>query len=207
MVILGDSGGSDSIGWVAAVILGMLFVAAPQVAFIQYACRVAQMGFPRSHRRALAGTVFRGLMLLVYALRAYGAKEVRTDLGAIVFLTAAGGVWLILAGALFPWLDLSLRDDARERRNSVALVALLEALFAVQLTFIGGNIGEGPSCWNNAFCAALGTGGVLWLWLMLEVGGSVSASMLISRSGFIGQFPVAQFPVCSPAGVGASSRG
>jgi hypothetical protein len=85
-------------------------------------------------------------------------------------------------------------------------VALLGALFAVQLTFIGANIGEELSYWNNVFCAALGTGGVLWLWLMLEVGGSVSASMLISTSGFIGQFPVAQFPDCSPAGVGASSR-
>jgi hypothetical protein len=82
---------------------------------------------------------------------------------------------------LFPWLGLSLRDDAMERRNPAALVALLGALIAVQLTYIGGNIGEGPSYWNNVFCAALGTGGLLCLWLMLEVGGGVSASIAVDR--------------------------
>jgi hypothetical protein len=38
---------------------------------------------------------------------------------------------------LFPWLGLSLRDDAMERRNTAALVALLGARLAVQLTFAG----------------------------------------------------------------------
>ena len=177
MVIVGDMDGGDSMGWVAAVLLGIPFVVAPQVAMIQYVCRVSQMRFPQSHRRALVGTVFGGLILLVCALRGYGAKEVRTDFGSILFLTALGGVWVIAAAALFPWLGLSLRDDAMERRNTAALVALLGGLFAVQLAFVGGNVGAGPSYWNNVFCAALGTGGVLCLWLMLELGSGVSASI------------------------------
>jgi hypothetical protein len=168
-------------GWFAAVLLGFGVVVVPQVAFIRYVCRVSQMRFPRPHRRALVCAVFGGLMLLVCALRAYAAKEVRTDYGSIVFLTAVGGAWSIAAGMLFPWLGLSLRDDAMERRNAAALVALLGALFAVQLTFIGGNIGEGPSYWNNVFCAALGTGGVLGLWFMLEIGGCISASIAVDR--------------------------
>jgi hypothetical protein len=181
MVMLGDSGGSDSMSWVAAVLLGTLFVVAPQVAMIQYVCRVPKTRFPQSHRRALVGTVFGGLIVLVCALRGYGAKEVRADYGAILFLTALGGVWVITAAILFPWLGLSFRDDAMERRNPAALVALLGALCAVQLTFAGGNIGEGPSYWNNVFSAALGTGGVLCLWLMLEVGGRVSVSIAEDR--------------------------
>jgi hypothetical protein len=61
------------------------------------------------------------------------------------------------------------------------LVALLGALLAVQLTFAGGNIGEGPSYWNNVFCAALGTGGVLGLWLLLELGSGVSTTIAVDR--------------------------
>jgi len=162
-------------------VLGMLLVVVPQLVVIHRVCRVSRMGFPKAHRRALVGTLLGGLLLLVGALRGWGAKEVHEAPGAILFLTALGGVWSLVVMALFPWLGLSLRDDAMERRNTAALVALLGALLAVQLTFIGGNIGEGPSYWNNVFCAVLGTGGLLCLWLALEVGGGVSASIAEDR--------------------------
>jgi hypothetical protein len=181
MVILGDTDGGESMGWFAALLLGMGFVVAPQVAMIQYVCRVSEIRFPKSFRRALACTVFGGLAVLVYALCKHAAKEVREDYGSIFFLTALGGAWSIGAVALFPWLGLSLRDDAMERRNAAALVALLGALLAVQLTFTGANIGEGPSYWNNVYCALLGTGGVVGLWLLLELFGRVSASVAEER--------------------------
>ena len=181
MVMFGDSGDSDSMGWGGAVFLGILFVVIPQVRMIQYVCRVSRLRFPVAHVLALAGTVFGGLLLLVCALLFYGAKEVRTDIGPVVFLTGLGGAWSITAVMLFPWLGLSIRDDAMERRNPAALLALLGALLAVQLTFAAGNLGEGPSYWNNVFSAALGTGGLLCLWFMLELGGRVSASIAEER--------------------------
>jgi uncharacterized membrane protein YjfL (UPF0719 family) len=181
VVIVGDIDGDDSMGWFGALLLALPFVVGPQVALVQYVCRAPPLEFPKAYRRALVGTLFGGLVLLFCALRAYGAKEVRTDFGSLLFLTVLGGVWLIIAVLLFPWLGLSLRDDAMERRNRAALVALLGALVGVQLTFIGANIGEGPSYWNNLFCAALGTGALLGLWLLLELAARVSASVAEER--------------------------
>ncbi len=180
-VIFGDIDGGDAMGWGTAVLLGIPFVILPQVAMIRYVCQLSKIRFPQSHMWALAGTVFSGLILLVCVLRSCAAKEVRTDAAEILFLTAMGGVWSLAAVALFPWLGLSLRNDAMERRNAAAMVASLGALFAVQLTFAGGNVGEGPSYWNNVFSAALGTGGVLCLWFLLELGGGVSASIAEDR--------------------------
>jgi hypothetical protein len=90
-------------------------------------------------------------------------------------------VWLLVAHALFPWLGLSIRDDAWERRNPAALAALACALVATAITFAAGNLGEGPSYWENVFSGGLATGGLLGLWLVLEMGARVSVSIAEER--------------------------
>src|SRR5438132_881192 len=83
-------------------------------------------------------------VLSAVALHWWGAAEVRSDSGAIVFLIALGTSWLVVvATLLFPWLGLDLRDDAIERQNLGALLALCGAVVGVGLTLAGGNIGEG----------------------------------------------------------------
>ena len=181
MVILANAGDFGAVGWSAAVLFGILLWVLPQIFLIREACGVARLNPLRSQKWAFVGTIWGGQLLLALALRAYGARELRADSGAILLLSVLGVVWLLAAVALFPWLGMSLRDDAMERRNPAALVALLGAMVAVQLTFLGGNIGEGPSSWNNIFSAALGTGGVFSLWLMLEIGTDVSAAIAEDR--------------------------
>jgi uncharacterized membrane protein YjfL (UPF0719 family) len=121
------------------------------------------------------------LIMVAVALHLWGATEVRANTGEVVFLTIVAAFGLVLATKLFSWLGLSVRDDAIERRNVAALIALSGAVIAVVVTYIGGSLGEGPSYWNNVFSAALGTGGLIILWLFLELGAGISVSIAEER--------------------------
>jgi hypothetical protein len=90
-------------------------------------------------------------------------------------------IWLAIAHKLFPWFGLSIRDDAWERRNSAATVALACALVSIAITFAAGNLGEGPSYWENFFSAGLATGGLFALWIGLELCGHISISIAEER--------------------------
>src|SRR6266480_4618132 len=69
-------------------------------------------------------SVAMSLILVAVALHRWGAAEVRSNPGEVVFLTLAGGVWLAFASRLFPWLGLSFGDDVIERKNVATFVAL-----------------------------------------------------------------------------------
>src|SRR5437660_427704 len=97
------------------------------------------------------------LIMTAVALHFWGAAEIRASAGEVIFLTFFGAVWLMIATKLFPWLGLSLRDDAVERGNIAALAALCGAVVAVDIIYAGGSLGEGPSFMNNFFAAAVGT--------------------------------------------------
>jgi hypothetical protein len=122
------------------------------------------------------------LMMMAWALYKWGAGEVRSNVGEVLFLTSIGGVWLTLANGLFSWFGLSVRDDAVERRNSSALIALCGAEAAVAVTYTGGSLGEGPSYLNNFVSVGLATVGLFGLWLLLELGGNVSVSIAEERN-------------------------
>jgi len=118
---------------------------------------------------------------ITVALHWWAAAEVRRNTSELVLLSLGGAAWLIVASNLFPWLGLSVLDDAVERRNIAALVALCGAVIGVAITYAGANLGEGPSYWNNLFSVALGTGGLLCLWILLELSGRVSVSIAEHR--------------------------
>jgi uncharacterized membrane protein YjfL (UPF0719 family) len=115
--------------------------------------------------------------MVAVALHVWGAAEVRADPGEVFFLTLGGAIWLVFATWLFSWLGLSFRDDAVDRKNVAALTALCGAVLAISLIYAGGSLGEGPSYLENFFPAALGTGSLLILWIIFELGGRVSISI------------------------------
>ncbi len=115
-------------------------------------------------------------------LHAWGAKEVRDDIGEVVFLAFVGAAWLLLAKKLlFPCLGLSFRDDVIERRNRASLAASCGASLAFAIIYAGGSIGEGPSYWENVFSVAVGTACWLVLWILLELGAKISMSIAEER--------------------------
>jgi uncharacterized membrane protein YjfL (UPF0719 family) len=121
------------------------------------------------------------LIMIALALHLWGAAEIRADGGEVFWLTFVGAIWLMVATRLFAWFGLNFRDDAVERKNVAALVALCGALMAVAIIYAGGSIGEGPSYMNNVFSAGLGTVGLFMLWILLELGANVSMSIAEER--------------------------
>jgi uncharacterized membrane protein YjfL (UPF0719 family) len=121
------------------------------------------------------------LTFVAVTLKFWGATEIRAKVTAVFFLTVVSAVWLILAAKLFPWFGLSLRNDAVERKNSSALIALCGAVLALGFVYAGANIGEGPSFTNNFFCGVLGTASFFLLWFIVELVGKISRSIAEER--------------------------
>jgi hypothetical protein len=118
---------------------------------------------------------------IAVAASRWGASEVRADQGEIIFVTAMGGVWMLGAHLLFPWLGVSLRDDVEERRNAAAAVALCGALLATGIIYAGGSAGNGPSYFENFFSAGLGMAAMFTFWVLLGTVGNLSASVTEDR--------------------------
>lgn len=55
------------------------------------------------------------------------------------------------------------------------------AALAITLIYAGGSLGEGPSYFNNFFSAGLGSLGLVVLWILLELCGNVSVSIIEER--------------------------
>jgi hypothetical protein len=132
-------------------------------------------------RRALHICYLASILLIVAALWNWGAVEVREHGGEVLSLTIIGVFWLIVVLHLFPWLGLCI-DDVIERHNPAAFAAVACATLAVANIYAAGNLGEGPSYWNNIFSAAVGTIGFLGLWILLELFGRPSVSIAEERN-------------------------
>ena len=121
------------------------------------------------------------LTFVAVTIKLWGAAGVRTNAGGVFVLTLLGALWLTVMTKLFAWLGLSLRDDAVERKNHSALVALCGAILALGIIYAGANIGEGPSYTNNFFCDVIGTASFFLLWFFVELFGKVSRSIAEER--------------------------
>jgi uncharacterized membrane protein YjfL (UPF0719 family) len=121
------------------------------------------------------------LTLVAITLEFWGAREIRANVSEVFFLTLVAAVLLILAAKLFPWFGLSLRDDAVERKNLSALIALCGAVLALGFICAGANIGEGPSYTNNFFCDVIGIASFFLLWFIVESIGKISRSIAEER--------------------------
>lgn len=119
------------------------------------------------------------LGMLVGVTWFWTAKETRHGQPYTLLVVAMGGAWLVACSGLFRWLGLSVREDACERRNRSAALAISGALIGAMFIFCGANTGEGPSFWNNVYSALLG--GVAWfaLWQTLE--GTTKVSLAITE--------------------------
>ena len=96
------------------------------------------------------------LTALAWALQVGAAREVRDDLTYTLLFLALGATWLALSVKATTWLGIDFWDDALERNNLAACVAVCGALVANSVVFTFANLGEGPTIWTTIGPAVLG---------------------------------------------------
>ena len=79
----------------------------------------------------------------------YGAVEVRADVRYQVLFVVMGAAWVFHLPRLLAFIGVSYRDDALERRNTSAAIAIVGTIAGLAIVFAGSNMGEGPSIWNT----------------------------------------------------------
>jgi hypothetical protein len=118
---------------------------------------------------------------LFAVLRTVASHDVRDEPVYLFFYMVMGAAWVGATTHLFAWLGVSARDDALERRNHAASLALTGMLIGATLGFGGGNIGDGPGWWVVVGCAFLATGGLALLWLLLAKFTEAADAITIDR--------------------------
>jgi hypothetical protein len=115
--------------------------------------------------------------LIFAAIWRWGAIELRGHL-EVLPLTIAGLVWVTLSIRALAWLGFSIALDVIDQHNWPAISS---ATLALAFIFAGGNVGEGPSYWNNVFSVLAGTTAFFVLLLSFELGTRISISVTEER--------------------------
>jgi hypothetical protein len=92
---------------------------------------------------------------MFFVLAKWSSHDVRDNPTYIFFYMVMWLGWTGLWNWLLPYFGLICRDDALERDNTAAGLAIA-----------GGNIGDGPGWWVVVFCAGIATATLLLLWLI-----------------------------------------
>lgn len=173
---LGDFAGEETL---MLIVSSMLCVAG--ILFFGKQTMVSKLGGIRGRELPFYAVFACSFALMFVAVRFWAEKEVRNNSAYLLLVMLMGGAFLTLTGVLFRWLGVSLREDAFERRNFAAVIALCGAIVGALLIYTGANLGAGPSFWNNIFGSVLGSAAWFGLWLAVELGGRVSASITEER--------------------------
>jgi uncharacterized membrane protein YjfL (UPF0719 family) len=80
-----------------------------------------------------------------------------------------GAMWIFWSARIFSVLGISAREDALQRRNLAAALAVAGGMMGVMLTYAGSNVGNGPTIWTTLLPAVVATIALLLLWIALEL--------------------------------------
>ncbi len=90
--------------------------------------------------------------------------------------------WILASAGCMQLLGISVRDDALERNNPAALIALGGTMSGAGLIYALSNVGTGPTIWTTIVPALAATILLVLLWLMIEwIGGGVADAITIDR--------------------------
>ena len=143
--------------------------------------RTSKLGFPKRTLAVLLLAPLASLVALWIVLAQFAAFEVRTD-GKYQFLfVAMGGTWVFLLPRMLSFVGVSYRDDALERRNAAAGMAIAGTVVGLAVLFAGSNMGEGPSIWNTVATAIAATAALFCVVLVLALSTTLGDSIAIER--------------------------
>lgn len=104
------------------------------------------------------------LLLLGLVLTRAAAQEVRDDWRYVSLFLFVGAVWLIGVARILAALGVSARDDALERNNLAAAIAVAGALTGGMLIYGFANLGAGETIWTTIGPAVLASMCAFVLW-------------------------------------------
>jgi uncharacterized membrane protein YjfL (UPF0719 family) len=100
----------------------------------------------------------------------------------VILFMLGGGMWIFVASRFLEVLGISIRDDAIERNNPAALVAVSGILLGVGIVYALANIGTGATIWTTLVPAFVATVVLLLMPLLIEfIGGAVADAITIDR--------------------------
>jgi uncharacterized membrane protein YjfL (UPF0719 family) len=134
-------------------------------------------------QRAVLGLIpLAGLAFLMFILQTWADPVWVVGRADYTLLFMAGGVlWVFGTVPAFAALGISARDDAIERNNPAATVAVAGAMLGMSLAYTLSNIGGGPTIWTTLVPAIVATTALLALWWVLEVTTHVSEMITVER--------------------------
>ena len=109
------------------------------------------------------------------------AVEVRTDVRYQLLFVAMGSSWVFLLPRMLSIIGVSYRDDALERRNASAAIAMTGTIAGLVLLFAGSNMGEGPSIWNTVVTALATTAALFGVVFVFALSTSLGDSIAVER--------------------------
>ena len=121
------------------------------------------------------------LIALFVTLAKGAAREVREDGQYLVLFLALGASWLIGLAWALGWLGIHVRDDALERNNVAAAVAVSGALSGGMIVYGGANLGEGATIWMTIGPALLGTVSISSLWAVHQMLSGATDAIVLDR--------------------------
>jgi len=122
------------------------------------------------------------LAALLHVLRRWAdPKTVVGHWDYIVLFLLGGAAWLAAAAGIGRALGVSARDDAIERANPAAAIAVGGALAGSMSIYAWCNVGAGPTIWTTIWPACVATAAWAALWLVVEVTTHGSDAVAIDR--------------------------
>jgi uncharacterized membrane protein YjfL (UPF0719 family) len=119
--------------------------------------------------------------LLIVLTRWADPKYVVGQLDYQLLFLAGGATWLWVIAWSTRLLGVSVIDDAIERSNPAAAIAICGALFGSMAIYAGSNIGAGPTIWTTILPGFVATVVWLLLWLLVELVSRPSEAIAVDR--------------------------
>jgi uncharacterized membrane protein YjfL (UPF0719 family) len=98
----------------------------------------------------------------------------------LLFLAGAAA-WAFVSTSALGWIGVSWIDDAVDRGNPAAVIAVIGAMGGTAMAYAYSNIGNGPTIWTTIVPAAVATAAMLALWAMLEAIGDPAEAITVDR--------------------------
>ena len=173
-----DFSGDESIFMFAASIVAVIGL----LRWYLQVLRRSTLRYPARQRAALAAAPVGCLIVLFVFLRKWSdPQHVAGHFDYELLFLAGGASWLFLSAGAFGWLGLSWIDDAVERCNPAAVVAVCGAMLGVTLLYAYCNIGNGPTIWTTLLPALVATLAFLVVWLMEEAISDPAEAVTVDR--------------------------